>query len=81
MVLGVLGWNINTMYEEPPFKWTDKLYPLGERLGIDQNWGMFAPRPPEGDYWFVIECLSVSGDTFEVRSCCFCFISFYFSVM
>ena len=70
MCVSALGWNINTMFtegKEAPPRLTDRTYWLGERVGLDQNWGMFAPRPPEGDYWFAIECLSVSGDHFEVR--------------
>ena len=70
MCAAALGWNITTTYTEGmkvPERWSDSVFPLGERLGIDQNWGMFAPRPPEGDYWFVIECLDVSGGTFEVH--------------
>jgi len=36
------------------FTMPERLWPPATFLGLDQNWGMFAPAPPKGDLWHVI---------------------------
>lgn len=35
-------------------------------FGLHQNWGMFAPRPPSANSWFIIEARPKSGSTVEL---------------
>jgi len=41
-------------------------YDFGVFIGIDQYWGMFSPRPPDGDFWLIIEGNLTSGEAVEL---------------
>lgn len=67
IVVGALGWNLTSMDgKEKKDRWTDSILPWGSVLAMDQNWGMFAPSPPDSDQWFIIKCTSPSGKEFEL---------------
>ena len=34
-------------------------------MGLDQEWGMFAP-PPTQDFWIVIEATNFANETFDL---------------
>ena len=68
MIIGAIGWNLSGLDAEDAKlpRFSDSLARIGEYVGIDQNWGMFAPKPPSVDWWIVIECFSPTNKTFEV---------------
>ena len=38
---------------------------FAEQIGVDQQWGMFAP-PPVEDYWIVLEATNLGNFTFDL---------------
>ena len=50
-LLYIFCWNLSTV---SAFEIPERLVPLGTFSGVDQVWGMFAPRPPNTGGWTVI---------------------------
>ncbi len=65
--MGCVSWNIeqiNEFKEDTKPHWTFVYFaPWGPFIGLDQNWGMFAPRPPDADFWYVIEAQLADNST------------------
>lgn len=45
--------------------WGRPLAAFAEAVGLDQEWGMFAP-PPTEDFWIVIEATNFANETFDL---------------
>ncbi len=60
----MIVWNIGTLFPElgvaPAFR------PLGLMLRFDQNWQMFAPRPPNTDAWPVMLATLENGEEIDL---------------
>jgi hypothetical protein len=53
LTLYMLAWNVaNLPYS--PFKFSDRVRSVGNLVGLDQLWEMFAPFPAKDDGWYVI---------------------------
>ena len=63
LILLAIGWNLHHLKIENP---AQQLHDVGVRLGIDQYWGMFSPRPPDADFWYTIEGNTSAGTKVEV---------------
>ena len=49
----ILCWNLTTI-SSLSFTMPERTVPFGYFLGIDQQWGMFAPSPSKESGWYVI---------------------------
>jgi hypothetical protein len=56
----------------PQFKYglAKKLKSIAYPIGINQNWGMFAPDVFKDDGWFIYEAQLVNGDTIDLKNSC-----------
>jgi hypothetical protein len=52
-IVYILCWNLTTV-ASLSFTMPERTVPLGYFLGIDQQWGMFAPSPSKEGGWYVI---------------------------
>jgi hypothetical protein len=50
-LLYVFAWNLTNV---SGFDMSGRAESLGTLLGLRQSWGMFAPRPPGENFWYVI---------------------------
>lgn len=66
LVVAAIGFNTATLEDHPETRWTDHLLPAALSLGIDQNWALFAPYPPDTDYWLAIRGISPTAREFEI---------------
>lgn len=69
LLIYVLIWNAGYM---PQFKYglAKKLKSFAYPIGINQNWGMFAPDVFKDDGWFIYEAQLVNGDTIDLKNNC-----------
>ncbi len=51
LLLYVIWWNLGTI---SVLTMPEPFLPIGNYLGLAQNWNMFAPAPDKDDYWFVL---------------------------
>lgn len=60
-------WNMNYM---PFFKFglSSKITPYAYAIGINQNWGMFAPCVFKEDGWYIYEAVTTNGDTIDLNN-------------
>ncbi|MES2654339.1 MAG: hypothetical protein V4620_02060 [Bacteroidota bacterium] len=60
-------WNMNYM---PFFKFglSSKITPYAYAIGINQNWGMFAPCVFKEDGWYIYEAVTNNGDTIDLNN-------------
>lgn len=60
-------WNMNYM---PFFKFglSSKISPYAYAIGINQNWGMFAPCVFKEDGWYIYEAVTNKGDTIDLNN-------------
>lgn len=67
ILLYVLVWNASYL---PQFKYgiAKKLKSFGFALGINQNWGMFAPSVFKDDGWFIYEAITTKGDSLDLNN-------------
>lgn len=63
LVLLAVGWNLHHMKVETG---AQDYHEVGIRLGIDQYWGMFSPRPPDADFWYTVEGNTTAGTNVEL---------------
>lgn len=62
----VIVWNTSNM---PQFKYglAQKFKSFGFTIGVNQNWGMFAPAVFKDDGWLIFETILVNGDTIDLN--------------
>lgn len=61
----VLCWNLTGV---SALTMPERLVPVGPFLGLDQNWGMFAPSPSREDGWYVIPGNLRDGQRIDLTS-------------
>jgi len=66
LVILAFAWNANNVGIPFGKDLADYTYEFGVFIGIDQYWGMFSPRPPDGDFWFIIQGNLTSGEEVEL---------------
>jgi hypothetical protein len=49
------------------YKLADEARWLGNKLRLDQHWGMFAPRVFKEDGWYIYEAVLYNGDTIDLN--------------
>jgi len=54
LVLLILSWNLGNLGVSQ-FATPSSLRPLARGLHLDQSWNMFSPRPPDVDWWYIIQ--------------------------
>ena len=60
MTVYVVIWNLGNL-NALPFKLSDRFRSIGNIVGLDQAWEMFAPFPAKDDGWYVIPGLLKDG--------------------
>jgi predicted DCC family thiol-disulfide oxidoreductase YuxK len=65
LLLWVLVWNVANL---PAANLTvpERIGAIGRLLGLDQQWGMFAPYPHKGDGWYVIPARLKDGQIIDL---------------
>ena len=53
LLLYVFWWNVAGL-PSAGFRMPERFYPIGQILGLEQRWAMFAPSPLKNDGWYVI---------------------------
>ena len=53
LMIYMLAWNVTNL-PYSPFKFSDRVRSVGNLVGLDQLWEMFAPFPAKDDGWYVI---------------------------
>jgi hypothetical protein len=66
LLIYVLLWNVRTVAPRVPNVLPAVLNPVGFAFGLDQFWGMFSPRPPLEDGWFVIRGTLNDGEEVDL---------------
>lgn len=66
ILIYVLIWNTSYI---PQFKYglAQKYKSIGFTLGVNQNWGMFAPAVYKDDGWLIFETILANGDTIDLN--------------
>lgn len=64
-ILYILSWNIMTVDDQHPYALPSNWRRLGIGLYINQAWGMFAPKPPSINWWYVYEAELENGTTVD----------------
>ncbi len=65
LFLFVLAWNV-TNIPAVKYKVPERVGAIVRLLGIDQQWGMFAPYPQKGDGWYVIPGKQKNGRVVDI---------------
>jgi hypothetical protein len=65
-VLYLIGWNLRTLDTSSHHTSYGRFFPpqlngLGWALGLDQSWGLFAPKPGGVDGWYIIPAVLKNG--------------------
>lgn len=61
LFLYVLFWNVADFYKaREGIKW------LGNHIGVNQRWNMFAPRPVSDDGWYVMPATLLNGEQIDI---------------
>lgn len=67
VLLYVLIWN-TTYIPQLKYGIAKKLKVFAYPLGINQNWGMFAPSVFKDDGWFIYEVITTKGDSLDLNN-------------
>jgi len=66
LVLLILSWNLGNLGFDQ-LSTPNVFKPLARGLHLDQNWNMFSPRPPDLDWWYIIQAWMVNGTEVELH--------------
>jgi len=67
LTIYVILWNVGNL-PYSPFQLSDRVRSVGNLLGLDQRWEMFAPFPAKDDGWYVIPARLKNGRRVDLYS-------------